>query len=240
MEGKTFLIFGISKGLGKEITDEIPGPKDVVFGVSRSNPLINESRENITWIKADLSMPVKAIDDIKKVIGDSKIDCLIYNVGIWESTAFSEEYNFQENTSREISSIVQTNITSCILSIQAFIENMKKSTNAKIILIGSTWGLDNHNGREVSFSASKFAIRGIAHAIRENLRESKIGVTVLNLGYLATEYQGEKDIDFIAEKTGGSLIPLQDVIAAIKFVLATTPYSCVKEITMPAMADKNV
>ncbi len=73
MEDKTFLIFGISKGLGKEITEEIPGPSDVVFGVSRSNPFINETKENITWIKADLSMPEKAIDDIKRLLAIQKL-----------------------------------------------------------------------------------------------------------------------------------------------------------------------
>jgi short-subunit dehydrogenase len=240
MEHKVFLIFGISRGLGKAITREVPQQGDIVFGISRTKPDYLEKNTTVRWISADLSNPEKAIWAIKEVVGTQRIDCLIYNVGIWENDAFTEHYDFTETSPGEISTMIQTNVTSCILAVQAFVENMKKSKKAKIVLIGSTWGVDNHNGKEVAFSATKFALRGIAHSLRENLRADRIGVSVLNLGYLATEYEGEQDLDTIAEKTSGQLIPLQDVIAAINFVLSTSPYSCVKEITMPAMADGNV
>lgn len=125
------------------------------------------------------------------------------------------------------------------MAIQSFIENLKHAKNAKIILIGSTWGLENHNGHEVAFSASKFALRGMVHSLRENLRADNIGVSILNLGYLATEYQYE-DTTKVLEETCGELIPLVDVIQAIKFILSTTQATCVKEIHMPAMKDKNI
>lgn len=117
---------------------------------------------------------------------------------------------------------------------------MKQSPNAKIILIGSTWGLENHKGREVAFSASKFALRGMVHALRESLREHSIGISVLNLGYLATEYDHRVAVEDVIAQTDGALIPLEDVLAAIRFVLQTSRATCVKEINMPAMKDFNV
>ncbi|MEX6257051.1 hypothetical protein [Providencia huaxiensis] len=41
-------------------------------------------------------------------------------------------------------------------------------------------------------------------------------------------------------KSHGQLIPLQDVVNAVRFILSTSNATCVKEITMPAMMDLNV
>jgi len=234
---KTFLIYGVSKGLGKAIVKTVPKPTDTIYGVSRTQP---KEIPNLNWICADLSKPEQAVSDVKTAIGQQKIDVLIYNVGIWEQQAFSEDYNFENVSAAEIHQIININITTCIQSIQSLIENLKHSDNAKIILIGSTWGVDNHNGKELVFSATKFALRGIAQSLREILREHLIGVSVLNLGYLASEYEINKSTQAILEETKYSLIPLSDVIQAIHFIISTSKAACIKEILMPAMLDKNI
>ncbi|MEB6479770.1 SDR family oxidoreductase [Acinetobacter vivianii] len=234
---KTFLIYGVSKGLGKAIVQAVPKPTDTIYGVSRTQP---QETPNLSWICTDLSNPEQAVSDIKIAIGQQKIDVLIYNVGIWEQQAFSKDYNFENVSAAEIHQIINTNINTCILSIQSLIKNLKLSDNAKIILIGSTWGVDNHNGKELVFSATKFALRGIAQSLREILREHLIGVSVLNLGYLASEYEIDKSTQAILEETKYSLIPLSDVIQAIHFIISTSKAACIKEILMPAMLDKNI
>lgn len=241
MNAKTYLIFGVSKGLGKAITQYIPNEQDIVYGISRTKPDYLDNRDKKRqWVAGDLSHPSQATNNLKETIGQQKIDYLIYNVGIWEHNAFSNTYSFNDNTQEEIINMINTNISSCILMIQAFIENLQLSENAKIILIGSTWGLDNHNGKEVTFSATKFALRGVIHSLRENLRENNIGVSILNLGYLATEYGCEETVESIIEKSNGKLIPLQDVLQAIRFIISTSNATCVKEINMPAMKDINM
>lgn len=240
MTAKTYLIFGISKGLGKSIAINLPKDIDKVFGISRTQPEYLKEKNNIKWIQTDLSDPKNSSDTIKSNLKSLPIDYLIYNVGIWENNAFSNEYKFEENSLFEINNIINTNITSCIVNIQSLLDNLKLSSNAKVILIGSTWGLDNHNGKEVTFSASKFAIRGIVHSLRENLRSHKIGVSIINLGYLATDFDNNENIETVIEKTEGNLIPLQDVIKSLKFIISTSNASCVKEICMPAMNDTNL
>lgn len=234
---KTFLIYGVSKGLGKAIAKLIPDSIDTVYGVSRSAP---EGIDNLNWISTDLSYPEDAVHTVTKVVGEDKIDILIYNVGIWENNAFTDSYNFKQVSSIELNKIINTNISTCIQSLQSLIDNLKRSDNAKVILIGSTWGVDNHNGKELIFSATKYALRGVAQSLREILREDLIGVSVLNLGYLATEYEINVPTELILAETNHSLIPLSDVIQAIKFIISTTNATCVKEILMPAMKDRNV
>ncbi len=231
MDNKTYLIFGVSKGLGRAIAQQLPNNDDIVFGVSRSKPDYLDEQNNMRWIAADLSVPGSATRVLMEEIRDQKVDYFIYNVGIWEEFAFSPDYDFQNVPENEIISIINTNITSCLLTVQSIIDNLKQANNAKVIFIGSTWGLENHKGKEVVFSASKFALRGIVHALRENLRLHKIGVSILNLGYLATDAE---------QQASDELIPLADVIAALRFILTTSNLSCVKEIDMPAMQDDNI
>lgn len=234
---KNFLIYGVSKGLGKAIIQSIPESHDVIYGISRSIPI---SMANLNWIEADLSSSETSVHQIKEIINDNKIDVLIYNVGIWETNAFTDEYDFEKISPLEINQMISTNITTCIQSLQALLKNLRASNNAKVILIGSTWGVENHNGKELIFSATKFALRGVAESLREILRNDLIGVSILNLGYLATEYEIDTAIDKVLKETDYSLIPLADVIHAIKFIMSTSKGTCVKEILMPAMKDINV
>ena len=234
---KNFLIYGVSKGLGKAIIQSIPESHDVIYGISRSIPI---SMANLNWIEADLSSSETSVHQIKEIINDNKIDVLIYNVGIWETNAFTDEYDFEKISPLEINQMISTNITTCIQSLQALLKNLRASNNAKVILIGSTWGVENHNGKELIFSATKFALRGVAESLREILRDDLIGVSILNLGYLATEYEIDTAIDKVLKETDYSLIPLADVIHAIKFIMSTSKGTCVKEILMPAMKDINV
>ena len=234
---KNFLIYGVSKGLGKAIIQSIPESHDVIYGISRSIPI---SMANLNWIEADLSSSETSVHQIKEIINDNKIDVLIYNVGIWETNAFTDEYDFEKISPLEINQMISTNITTCIQSLQALLKNLRASNNAKVILIGSTWGVENHNGKELIFSATKFALRGVAESLREILRNDLIGVSILNLGYLATEYEIDTHIDKVLKETDYSLIPLADVIHAIKFIMSTSKGACVKEILMPALKDINV
>lgn len=140
----------------------------------------------------------------------------------------------------EIEEIISTNITSSILAIKSLLPNLKLSKNGKIIIIGSTLGLQNHNKKEVVFSVTKFAIQGIIHSLRTHLREHNIGVTVINLGDLLTQYEYEEGAETVIEKHKGELIPVADVLSALKFIIGTTNATCVKEINMPSMKDSDI
>lgn len=233
----TCLIYGVSKGLGKALVEGVPNPNDIIYGVSRSKPPFEQA--NFHWIPADLSDNQSA-NIIKDTIKLQPINALIYNVGIWEKLAFSDEYQFETSDDIEILNMIQTNISACLLNLKALLPNLRLAKNSKIILIGSTWGLDNHKGKEVTFSATKYALRGIVQSLRETLREDKIAISILNLGYLATEYPLSLPVDDVIEQSEGQLIPLQDVVNAVRFILSTSNATCVKEITMPAMMDENV
>lgn len=238
--GRNIVVYGVSRGLGAAIFKKFPKSEDTIFGVSRSTPtFINEAKSS-HWVQADLGKPVESTQKITEALGDMPLDILIYNVGIWEEKAFSDDYDFESVPADEVMNMVTTNITSAILHIQALLPNLRLSPNAKVVLIGSTSALLNNKRKELVFSATKFALKGMGGSLREIVREDRIGVSVLNLGYLATEFEVEIPAETVLAESDYTLIPLQDVLAAIEFIASTSSATCVKEIIMPAMLDENV
>lgn len=237
---KNFIIFGASKGLGEAFVKGLPEKGDRVWVVSRTYPNSLKVEDGIEkyWIEADLGKP-DASHIIANTLNDVTIDVLIYNVGIWESKGFRDDYNFEQDDPAEIANIININVTSTITCIQKLLPNLKKSDNGKIFLIGSTAGLENNDFTQVSFTASKFGLRGIGNSIREHVKKYGIGVTCINPGEIATQIPLEDGIEKVLSTYGGTQIPLQDLISLVKCVMNLSKASCVKEINMPAMLDTN-
>lgn len=237
---KNFIVFGASKGLGEAFVKGLPEKGDRVWVVSRSYPNSLNVEDGIEkyWIEADLAKP-DASHLIANTLNDVTIDVLIYNVGIWESKGFRDDYDFEQDDPAEIVNIININVTSAITCIQKLLPNLKKSDNAKIFLIGSTAGLEHNDFTQVSFTASKFGLRGIGNSIREHVKKYGIGVTCINPGEIATQIPLEDGIEKVLSTYGGTQIPLQDLVSLVKCVMNLSKASCVKEINMPAMLDTN-
>ncbi|MFB5758787.1 SDR family NAD(P)-dependent oxidoreductase [Paenibacillus medicaginis] len=237
---RNFIIFGASKGLGESFVKELPEAGDHVWIVSRSRPetLQLDDGVNRYWIKADLTS-VEAGNKIADAFNDTALDVLIYNVGIWESNGFREDYDFEQDDTAEIVNILNVNIVSAINCIQKLLPNLRKSDNAKIILIGSTAGLENNHFTQVSFTASKFGLRGIGNSLREHVKKYGIGVTVINPGEIATQVPYKDGVEKVLSAYQGTQIPLQDIVSLVKCVIHLSRASCVKEINIPAMLDEN-
>lgn len=187
---RNFIIFGASKGLGEAFVKALPVAGDQVWVVSRTYPDSMKLEDGVqrTWIEADLAKP-DAAGRIAESLNGVTLDVFIYNVGVWESKGFSDDYDFEQDDPAEITSIININVTSAITCIQKLLSNLIKSENAKIFLIGSTAGLDHNDYTQVTFAASKFGLRGIANAVREHVKKYGIGVTIINPGRLLPRFR---------------------------------------------------
>lgn len=237
---RNYLILGASKGLGDAFVKGLPESGDQVWIVSRSRPGSLDLNDGIKriWIAVDLSQP-DAAQVLSKGIQTEKLDVLVYNVGIWEKEGFESHYTFDKDEASDIANIINVNITSTITCIQAVLPNLRQSEAGKIILIGSTAGLDHTNNAQVSFVASKFGLRGITHALREHVRKDSIAVTCVNPGELAAEIPYEDGVEKAIAEYSGTRIPVQDIVSIVKCVVNLSSASCVKEIQIPAMSDLN-
>ena len=232
----SILIFGGSRGLGAAFSFGLPAQGDRVWLVSRGEPDLAE-RDGVErrWINADLSKSGVAAT-VARSVGDEQLDVVIYNAGIWEHTAFSDAYDFAAVDDAETERIIAVNLTSAIACVRAMLPNLRRSPAAKVIFIGSTSGLDNSSGREVAYAASKFGLRGVTHALRENLRDDGIAVTCLNPGNIG-RIRVENGVVSATPHESRRMIPPQDLVALVKCVIGLSNASCVKEIDIMAMTD---
>ncbi len=231
------LIFGGSRGLCAAFSLSLPARGDRLWLVSRSLPDLGD-RDGVhrAWIEADLASPGAAAT-VADAVGDAPLDVVIYNAGIWEEDAFSSAYDFAAVGEDETARIIAVNLTGAITGIRLLLPNLRRSGRGKIIMIGSTSGLDNSTGREVAYAASKFGLRGAAHALRENLRDDGIAVTCLNPGNIGTIIVEDGAVRSRPHEDR-TMIPPHDLVALVKCVIGLSNASCVKEIDVMAMTDR--
>jgi short-subunit dehydrogenase len=189
------------------------------------------------WIQADLTRATTPARLAREFVR-KPLDVLIYNAGIWEETAFTRRYRFEDRPARETRRIVEVNLTAAILCVQALLPALRRSDNPKLVIIASTSGLDNVRAGEVAFTATNFARRGLVHALREGLRKDRIPVTAVNPGTIASVESPFADgREAAIRRTRGRMLPMHDLVDLLRAVLRTSRATCVKEIDVPALAD---
>ena len=118
--------------------------------------------------------------------------------------------------------------------IQKLLPNLRKSANAKIIVIGAAiGGLNLYPGKEVSNTSSKFGLRGLVFSLRQWLKNDRIGITLINPGNVATpEVLGDLEGTGLDETHA---IPFSDLFALIEYLLQLSNRTNITEIDMPTM-----
>ena len=223
------LIVGASRGIGAAVAEHL---------LHRTAELITVSRtpaKRGNWIKADVS-EVSGIKMIEKAIANSSLDALLYMGGTWEEKAFTSQYNFENCNNEDLERVIAVNLLAPIRLVKSLLPALRQANNPKIIFMGALSGLDNFPTREVANTASKFGLRGAVHALREELRPERIGVTVINPGNVGTPEVLE-DLKQ-AGQSETNAIPLSDLLNVIDCVLAMSRSTCIKEIQMPVMTAK--
>lgn len=232
------LIIGASRGLGLALSIGLGKVGDWLGLVSRTRPESIDRQDGVTrhWIPADLNAPQEAAADIVTALAGKAVDVLIYNAAIWEAGSFGGGYQFETVSPQMNIDVININLTAAVVYIQALLPHVKQAANAKIILIGSTSGLENTNCPEVAYTASKFGLRGVAHALRESLRADGVAVTCINPGTFS-HLAFDDGPEAVIAKTGKAVMPVHDLIAVIQCVMRLSEAACIKEIDMPSFSD---
>ncbi|PZD73289.1 hypothetical protein C1752_02418 [Acaryochloris thomasi RCC1774] len=211
-----------SRGIGAKVTEHLVSRTRQLTAVSRSPAPFGR------WVEADVSQE-KGIEAIKKAVADTALNGLLYMGGTWETQAFTSEYAFEQCSDEDIAQVLSVNFITPILLVKSLLLSLRKSPNPKVILMGALSGLDNFPAREVANSASKFGLRGVVHA----LRDDRIAVTVMNPGNIAAP-EVLSDLSEAGESDDHAT-PLFDLLSIIDCVLSLFRSTCTKEIQVPAM-----
>ena len=108
-----------------------------------------------------------------------RVDVLVNNAGVAVGGTFLEvaESDFDWLFGINFWGVVQTT--------RAFLPLLQKSEEARLVNISSLYGLIAPPG-QTAYCASKFAVRGFSESLRHELAGTRIGVTVVHPGGVAT------------------------------------------------------
>jgi NAD(P)-dependent dehydrogenase (short-subunit alcohol dehydrogenase family) len=108
-----------------------------------------------------------------------RVDLLVNNAGV------ALGGTFEEVSEEDFEWLFAINVSGVVRMIRAFLPLLKASDDARIIDLSSIYGLVSPPG-QTAYAASKFAVRGFSQALGHELKETRIRVTVVHPGGVAT------------------------------------------------------
>lgn len=209
LEGKTALVTGAARGIGKGIAIEFAkAGADVAFTDLR----IDENAE--ATVKELEALGVKAkgyasdaskfdetqevVDAIVKDFG--KVDILVNNAGITMDTLLMRMSEQQWDT------VINVNLKSVFNFTKAIQRYMLKQRSGSIINMSSVVGVSGNAG-QANYSASKAGMIGFTKSIAKELGSRNIRCNAIAPGFIITEMTGKLPEDVRKEWEAG--IPLK-------------------------------
>jgi len=188
LHGKTALITGASKGLGKAMALTLAEAGARLVLVSRDLALLNETAAaarklgaEATVFRADVTDEAQVRQLEEAAVGHfGKIQILINNAGM------NNRKPVAEFTLTEWQQVMDTNVTSVFLMCRSFVPHMRGQGYGRILNLTSIMSHAALPGR-TAYAASKSALLGFTRALALELAPEKITVNGISPGPVATE-----------------------------------------------------
>jgi uncharacterized protein len=177
LRGRTALVTGATGGLGNAIARALAARGAVPILTGRRADVLEPLAAGTGGraIAADLSSAA----DVDRLLADvGEIDVLVANAALPGSghiTSFSVE---------DIDRALAVNLRAPMVMARRLAEPMAARGAGHMVFMSSLSGKAASGGGSV-YSATKFGLRGFAHALREDLRGSGVGVSVVLPGFIS-------------------------------------------------------
>ena len=187
MSKRRFLITGGSQGIGAALVGAAREAGDEVAFTGRNQELIDAvaADTGALGIRADVSVP----EDNARVVAECHermggIDVLVNNAG------FGYFARIGEVELDRMKSMFDTNVFGLVDLTNRVVPEMKERERGDIVNIASTSGIKGHPGG-TSYSASKWAVRGISQCWQAELRPHGIRVVCICPSEVQTNWGGK-------------------------------------------------
>ena len=187
-KGNVF-VSGASRGIGKNIATYFAKNNYKVVGTSRNDFNVEEGVKNFIPIKLD----VTSRDDIKNCFNHLKSEGLLPNILI-NNAGITSDQIFLRMKDDDWDNVIETNLTGTYNLTKAFIKNMVKNKNGRIINISSVSGLMGNSG-QVNYSSSKAALNGFTKSLAKEVGSRNITVNCVAPGFIDTDMTSFLDLD---------------------------------------------
>ena len=185
---KTAVVTGAAGGIGRAIAISLAGRgchlalADVnEAGLAETARLIASNRVRVSRHVLDVADRGAVAAFPALVMAEHPgVDILVNNAGVAVGGTFDQV------SEEDFEWLFNINFWGVVRMTRAFMPLLKASADARIVNLSSIFGIVAPP-RETAYCASKFAVRGFSEALRHELAATRIGVTVVHPGGVATD-----------------------------------------------------
>ncbi|MBN2665035.1 MAG: 3-oxoacyl-[acyl-carrier-protein] reductase [Bacteroidales bacterium] len=189
LEGKTALITGASRGIGKTIAMKFAseGASVAITNVAEDEEFLNTIEElkahkvNVRGYvsnAADFADSQRVIEEIVRDFG--RIDILVNNAGI------TRDNLLMRMTEEQWDLVIGVNLKSVFNLTKAVLQTMVKQKNGSIINMSSVVGVSGNAG-QTNYAASKAGMIGFTKSIAKEVGSRNIRCNAIAPGFIITE-----------------------------------------------------
>jgi 3-oxoacyl-[acyl-carrier protein] reductase len=215
LEGKTALITGGSRGIGRAIAVELArAGATVVVGYRSGRDEAEEVADKTGGraVHADVSSP----EDAARLVGEAgDVDVLVNNAGLTRDGVLARMSDDDWRT------VIETNLSSVFYTCRAVTRPMMKKRAGSIVNVSSIVGVHGNWG-QTNYAASKAGIIGFTKSLARELGSRGVRANVVAPGYIQTALTEvlpeEARQAMLANTPLGRLGEPSDVAGAVRFL----------------------
>ncbi|MCX7739080.1 MAG: 3-oxoacyl-[acyl-carrier-protein] reductase [Hydrogenothermaceae bacterium] len=187
-KGKTVLVTGSTRGIGKAIANAFAmyGADVVITGRNRiaaeSIAKVIESEYGVKAYGVHLDLAGDVSSSIEEIFSltNNKIDILVNNAGITKDTLFIRMKQEDWDT------VLSVNLTGTFKVTQAVVKNMIKQRYGRVINISSIIGFIGNVG-QINYSTTKAGLIGFTKSLAKEVASRNITVNAVAPGFIETD-----------------------------------------------------
>jgi NAD(P)-dependent dehydrogenase (short-subunit alcohol dehydrogenase family) len=192
--GKIWLVTGVSRGLGREITRAALDAGETVVATARSADAVRDAFSGHHDRLHPLSLDITDAEAANRVAAETverfgAIDVLVNNAG------YAELGFFETFTDAAVRRQFEVNLFGTMNVARAVAPHMRARRSGLIVTISSVSGLVSNGGGSV-YSASKFAVEGWMEGFAQELAPLGIRSLLVEPGMLRTDFMDRKSASF--------------------------------------------
>lgn len=188
LHARTAVITGAGNGIGRAIAQSLAtrgchlALADISeAGLAETAKLVANAGIRVSRHKIDVADRAATAALPQAILAEhGRVDLLFNNAGV------ALGGTFDQISEADFDWVFDINFGAVVRLTRAFMPHLKASDDARIVNMSSLFGLISPPG-QAAYSASKFAVRGFSNALRFELAEGNVGVTVVHPGGVATK-----------------------------------------------------
>ena len=215
LEGKTALVTGASKGIGRAIAAELARAGAAVVVGYRSG------QEEAEALAAELGgraiqADVSSADEAARLVEEAgDLDILVNNAGLTRDGLLARMPDDDWRT------VIETNLSSCFYTCRAVARPMMKKRGGSIVNVSSIVGVHGNWG-QTNYAASKAGIIGFTKSLARELGSRGVRANVVAPGYVKTQLTDvlpeEATAAMLQNTPLGRLGEPEDIAGAVRFL----------------------